>query len=161
MAENKIYVQGSYIDIHDNENVYLSVDKASVNVNDNVNLNDNLNENENTEQARADESLLSVCRAEGVSTEGQNWEVPEVLANSELWERVKDEGLVDENNMPTTSRPEAALLADMLAEKLGIGNKWKLFEKLWNRKNMRNDYNTALEQRKSLKFQEKLKNILR
>ena len=150
MAENKIYVQGSYIDIHDNENVYLSVDKASVNV------------NENTEQARADESLLSVCRAEGVSTEGQNQNenLPEVLANSELWERVKDEGLVDENNMPTTSRPEAALLAYMLAEKLGIGNKWKLFEKLWNRKNMRNDYNTALEQRKSLKFQEKLKNIL-
>ena len=128
MAENKIYVQGSYIDIHDNENVYLSVDKAKVNLNDNLNL---------------------------------NGEVPEVLANSELWERVKDEGLVDENNMPTTSRPEAALLADMLAEKLGIGNKWKLFEKLWNRRNMRNDYNTALEQRKSLKFQEKLKNILR
>lgn len=134
MAENKIYVQGSYIDIHDNENVYLSVDKAK------VNLNDNLNDNEN---------------------DNENWEVPEVLANSELWERVKDEGLVDENNMPTTSRPEAALLADMLAEKLGIGNKWKLFEKLWNRRNMRNDYNTALEQRKSLKFQEKLKNILR
>lgn len=92
--------------------------------------------------------------------QNQNENLPEVLANSELWERVKDEGLVDENNMPTTSRPEAALLADMLAEKLGIGNKWKLFEKLWNRKNMRNDYNTALEQRKSLKFQEKLKNIL-
>ena len=127
MAENKIYVQGSYIDIHDNENVYLSVDKASVNVNENQN---------------------------------ENQSLPEVLANSELWGRVKDEGLVDENNMPTTSRPEAALLADMLAEKLGIGNKWKLFEKLWNRKNMRNDYNTALEQRKSLKFQEKLKNIL-
>ena len=129
MAGNKIYVQGSYIDIHDNENVYLSVDKAKVNVND------NLNDNENKE-------------------------VPEVLASSELWERVKDEGLVDENNMPTISRPEAALLAYMLAEKLGIGNKWKLFEKLWNRNNMRNDYNTALEQRKSLKFQEKLKNIL-
>lgn len=128
MVGNKIYVQGSYIDIHDNENVYLSVDKASVNVNENVNENENL---------------------------------PEVLASSELWERVKDEGLVDENNMPTISRPEAALLADMLAEKLGIGNKWKLFEKLWNRNNMRNDYNTALEQRKSLKFQEKLKNLLR
>ncbi len=95
---------------------------------------------------------------EGQKTNNEN--LPEVLANSELWERVKDEGLVDENNMPTTSRPEAALLAYMLAEKLGIGNKWKLFEKLWNRKNMRNDYNTALEQRKSLKFQEKLKNIL-
>ena len=96
---------------------------------------------------------------EGRKTNNEN--LPEVLANSELWERVKDEGLVDENNMPTTSRPEAALLAYMLAEKLGIGNKWKLFEKLWNRKNMRNDYNTALEQRKSLKFQEELKNILR
>ena len=32
----------------------------------------NENQNENTEQARADESSLSVCRAEGVSTEGQN-----------------------------------------------------------------------------------------
>ena len=30
MAGNRIYVQGSYIDIHDNENVYLSVDKAEV-----------------------------------------------------------------------------------------------------------------------------------
>ena len=27
---NTINVQGSYIDIHDNENVYLSVDKAEV-----------------------------------------------------------------------------------------------------------------------------------
>ena len=25
---NKIYVQGSYVDVHDNENVYLSVDKV-------------------------------------------------------------------------------------------------------------------------------------
>ena len=32
MAGNKIYVQGSYIDVHDNENVYLSVDKAMVNM---------------------------------------------------------------------------------------------------------------------------------
>ena len=139
MAGNKIYVQGSYIDIHDNENVYLSVDKAKVNVNENE------NENENTEQARADE----------------NENLPEVLASSELWERLKDEGLVDENGMPTVSRPEAALMADMLATRLNISNKWKMFERLWNRKNMRNDYNTALGQRKSLDFQEKLKNILR
>jgi hypothetical protein len=34
MAGNNIYVQGSYIDVHDNENVYLSVDKAAVNVSD-------------------------------------------------------------------------------------------------------------------------------
>ena len=30
MSGNTINVQGSYIDIHDNENVYLSVDKAEV-----------------------------------------------------------------------------------------------------------------------------------
>ena len=34
MAGNKIYVQGSYIDVHDNENVYLNVDKAEVDIKD-------------------------------------------------------------------------------------------------------------------------------
>ena len=38
MAGNNIYVQGSYIDVHDNENVYLSVDKAEVT---GVDFNDN------------------------------------------------------------------------------------------------------------------------
>ena len=38
MGGNNIYVQGSYIDVHDNENVYLSVDKAEVT---GVDLNDN------------------------------------------------------------------------------------------------------------------------
>ena len=43
---------------------------------------------------------------------------------------------------------------------LGIASKWKVFEQLWHRKNMRNDYNTALEQRKLLDFQDRLKEIL-
>ena len=30
MPGNNIYVKGSYVDIHDNENVYLSIDKAEV-----------------------------------------------------------------------------------------------------------------------------------
>ena len=51
-------------------------------------------------------------------------------------------------------------LGDMLARRLGIANKWKFFEKLWHRNNMRSDYNTALDQRKSLEFQERLKHIL-
>ena len=55
MAENKIYVQGSYIDIHDNENVYLSVDKASVNVNENENLNENEGRKTNNERRSNDE----------------------------------------------------------------------------------------------------------
>lgn len=132
MAANKVYVQGSYIDIHDNENVYLSVDKGEVHLGDHQ-----------LKPTKAEESII-----------------PEVLANSELWQRVKQAGLVDDDGQPTVSRTEAALLADMLARRLGIANKWKLFEQLWHRNNMRGDYNTALEQRKSLKFQERLKNIL-
>ena len=52
------------------------------------------------------------------------------------------------------------MVAEMFSVRLGIAHKWKLFEGLWHRKNMRGDYNTALEQRKSLRFQEKLKNVL-
>lgn len=129
MAGNKVYVQGSYIDVHDNEVVNLSVDKAEVRMGDNG---------------------LQACQCE----------LPEVLATSNLWERLKNADLVDDYNQPNVSRPEAALMADMLSEILGIANKWKLFEKLWHRNNMRNDFNKALEQRKSLDFQEKLKILL-
>jgi len=92
--------------------------------------------------------------------EPQPSEVPEVLARSKYWQRVKSAGLVDENNQPTVSRPEAALMAEALAKRIGIDNKWKVFELLWQRNNMRNDYNTALEQKKSLEFQERLKVVL-
>ena len=92
--------------------------------------------------------------------EPQPSEVPEVLARSKYWQRVKAAGLVDENNQPTVSRPEAALMAEALAKRIGIDNKWKVFELLWQRNNMRNDYNTALEQKKSLEFLERLKVVL-
>ena len=134
MAGNNIYVQGSYVDIHDNEVVNLSVDKGEVHIGDN-----------------------GALAAPAASSEV---EIPEVLADSEQWQHVIQAGLVDANGQPTVSRPEAALIADMLAEVLGITNKWKFFEQLWHRNNMRGDYNTALDQRKSLKFQERLKSIL-
>ena len=67
---------------------------------------------------------------------------------------------MNDQGLPAVSRPEAALLADMLAQRLGIANKWKMFEQMWHRNNMRCDYNTALNQKKSLEFQEKLKKIL-
>lgn len=107
-----------------------------------------------TQQATASEAMAeTVERVETV-------EIPEVLASSKLWEKVVDAGLVDDNGQPTVSRPEAALMADMIAERLGIAHKWKLFETLWHRNNMRGDYNTALNQRKSIAFQEKIKKLL-
>lgn len=129
MAGNNIYVQGSYIDVHDNENVYLTVDKGEVHVGEQ-------------------------------QTQHNEIEVPKVLADSEQWQKVIQAGLVDADGQPAVSRPEAALIADMLAEALGIANKWKFFEQLWHRNNMRGDYNTALGQRKSLQFQDRLRNIL-
>ena len=141
MAGNNIYVQGSYVDIHDNEVVNLSVDKGEVHVGNNGAL---------AAASAAAEAAASVSAVE----------IPEVLADSEQWQHVIQAGLVDANGQPTVSRPEAALIADMLAKVLGITNKWKFFEQLWHRNNMRGDYNTALDQRKSLKFQERLKNIL-
>lgn len=88
-------------------------------------------------------------------------ELPDVLAQSELWERLKEAGLINGENQPACSRTEAALMASELAERLGVAHKWKMFEALWHRKNMRGDYNEALEQKKSLAFQDRLKNILR
>jgi len=88
--------------------------------------------------------------------------LPEVLATPEAmayWQKVQQAGLVDENYQPLISRPQAALLANMMAEWLGIREKWKVFEAFWHRKNMRSDYNEALDQRQTLVFREKLKKL--
>ena len=59
--------------------------------------------------------------------------------------------------MPTINRlfPEA----DAIAERLGIKEKWKVFEGLWNRKYMRSDYNLALTRKRTLDFQDELKQL--
>lgn len=54
MAGNTVYVQGSYVDVHDNEVVNLSIGKATVNgvdLDDNDNANANLNDNANSSAA--------------------------------------------------------------------------------------------------------------
>lgn len=100
-------------------------------------------------------------RVEEMTARRVEEEEPELsmLIESEEWALAIDAGLIDEDGQPTVSRPEAALMANTMAERLDIKHKWKVFERLWQRKNMRGDYNTALDQRKSLLFQEKLKNI--
>ena len=129
MAANTVYVQGPYVDVHDNEVVNLSVDKAG--------------------KVQVDSRQMP-----------EDSVIPNELAESELWQKLIDANLLDDNGQPTVSRPDAALMANMISVRLGISNKWKMFEKVWHRNNMRGDFNTALEQRKSLDFQEKLKNIL-
>ena len=87
-------------------------------------------------------------------------ELPKPLATEEamaLWGKAQEAGYVDDNYQPLISRTQSALLADAMAERLGIREKWKVFEALWNRKYMRNDYNLALTQQQSLDFQDELK----
>ena len=88
--------------------------------------------------------------------------LPGVLATEEamrLWEKGRQAGYVDECYQPLISRTQSALLADAMAERLGIKEKWKAFEELWQRKYMRNDYNLALTQRQSYMFQDELKRL--
>ena len=90
--------------------------------------------------------------------------LPNVLCTEEamaLWRKAQEAGYVDDNYQPLISRTQSALLADAMAERLGIREKWKVFEALWNRKNMYRDYYEALNQKKSLEFQDEIKMLLR
>ena len=91
-------------------------------------------------------------------------ELPEVLRVDKamvLWRKAQDAGYVDDNYQPLISRTQAALLADAMAERLGIKEKWKVFEGLWNRKNMYRDYYKALNLQQSLAFQDEIKKLFR
>ena len=91
-------------------------------------------------------------------------DLPNELATDKamvLWKKAQEAGYVDENYQPLISRTQAALLADTMAERLSIKEKWKMFEGLWNRRNMYRDYHDALDQRQSLQFRDKLKELFR
>ena len=89
--------------------------------------------------------------------------LPEPLATEKamaLWKKAQEAGYVDENYQPLISRTQSALLANAMAARLGIREKWKVFETFWGRKYMRNDYSLALSQLQSLDFQDELKQVL-
>ena len=100
----------------------------------------------------------------GVDTFKGKRNLPEALSTEEamaLWEKVQRAGYVDANFQPLISRTQSALLADAMAERLGIREKWKVFETLWNRKNMYKDYYQAVDQKQFHPFLEKLKQTFR
>ena len=91
---------------------------------------------------------------------GGGYSMPEVLgteAAMELWQKVQEAGYVDDRYQPAISRTQSAILADEMAVRLSIKDKWKAFETLWNRRNMYRDYHDALDQRQSLQFRDTLK----
>ena len=101
-------------------------------------------------------------RTRGVDCSEASKSLPEVLATDKamvLWRKAQRAGYVDEHYQPLLSRTQAALLADAIAERLGIKEKWKVFEGFWNRKNMYRDYYKALNLQQSLAFQDEIKKL--
>jgi hypothetical protein len=93
-------------------------------------------------------------------------EVPEKLNTNEAKEVMADlvdAGLLKENWQPNgLSGTERALVAKTMCEQLEINEVWQVFGQLWGEKpeTLRSYLNKALDQKKSLKFQDRLKNIL-
>ena len=89
-------------------------------------------------------------------------ELPDVLRTPEaiaLWEKAQRVGWIGANYQPLISRTQAALLAHYMAKKLEIKDKWKVFETLWNRRNMYRDYYDAMNQDQTYSFLDKLKEL--
>ena len=93
-------------------------------------------------------------------------EVPERLkteAAEELMEDLVDAGMLTEDWQPDgLSGTERALVAKAVCDRLEVNEVWQQFGQLWGEKpeTLRAYYNKAMEQKKSLKFQDRLKNIL-
>ena len=91
---------------------------------------------------------------------------PELLKSEkaeELMEDLVDAGILTEDWQPNgLSGSERGLVARAVCDSLKVDEVWQVFGLLWNEKpeTLRSYFNKALEQRKSLLFQEKLKRII-
>ena len=88
--------------------------------------------------------------------------LPAPLATPEamiLWQKAMAAGWVDNHYQPKLSLTKSAILASEMAIRLDIKDRWKYFEILWNRKNMRSDYNTAYSQKQILVFQDEIRTV--
>ena len=101
-------------------------------------------------------------KARGVDSSEMSKSLPDELATDEamaLWRKAQQAGYVNEHYQPLISRTQAALLADAMAERLGIKEKWKVFEALWHRRNMHKDFYLAFGQQQTSDFQDELKEL--
>ena len=101
-------------------------------------------------------------KARGVDSSEMSKSLPDELATDEamvLWRKAQRAGYVNEHYQPLISRTQAALLADAMAERLDIKEKWKVFEALWHRRNMHKDFYLAFGQQQTSDFQDELKEL--
>lgn len=93
--------------------------------------------------------------------------LPEELSTpkaTKLLEKYRAAGLLDMWGQPHKDLTyiEKGMLAQDLSEKLKISTKWSTFGKFWGIKSetLRTSYNQALDRRKSLEFQDRLKKVV-
>ena len=101
-------------------------------------------------------------KGKGADSAEASKSLPDELATDDamaLWQKAQQAGYVNEHYQPLLSRTQAALLADAMAERLGIKEKWKVFETLWHRRNMHKDYYLAFGQQQTSDFQDELKEL--
>ncbi len=110
MSGNTVYVQGSYVDVHDNEVVNLSIDKATLMLNDKP-------------KVHGEADVCPPLRSEDAMR---------------LWAIAKEHGWVDDDLQPRVSMNKAAILASVMADVLGLSPRWKAFEELWGVKDLPN-----------------------
>ena len=102
--------------------------------------------------------------AEEVSTDDATESIvlPDILSTPEaeaLFVKLHAEGIVDAKWQPISlSNAEKGTLAEYIAEKLNIRNKWKLFGNLWkmDSETLRTAKARGLDQDKTWKFREQL-----
>ena len=92
--------------------------------------------------------------------------LPDVLCTPQaeaLLAKLCDAGMLDACWQPVgLTNTERGLLAKILSDELGIDTPWKVFGDCWqvNSGTLRTAYNQALNQRKSLNFQDRLKAVM-
>ena len=105
------------------------------------------------------DKTLELIREEIMHLPGTAPALPEALATPKariLLEKARRAGYLDENYQPTISNTMSALLANEIATRLEIRNKWKVFEQFWVRQNMYKDYYDAVSQKQCPDFQKSL-----
>lgn len=96
----------------------------------------------------------------------QSQQLPKELMSDEaieLKEKLMNGGFIDENWQPNKlTITESAMIAKVVSERLSISDPWQFYSKLWGRKSevLRTSYYKALDQRKTLDFQDRLKGTL-
>ena len=68
--------------------------------------------------------------------------------------------LIPAHYQPKLSNTKSAMLADEIATRLKIRNRWKVFEQFWNRHDMYKDNYEGRNQKQSLSFLDEIRTVL-